>query len=306
VDIGIHGTEPDREDDPLYVIPPKPLDVPALAGPLNKDRREDLQILSFALAISLTVDGGHPIEIRPGGDPPDRFIRVNGRAQSVELTELTVFDVRREFAQARKLGRDLRERLRTVASRYTHLVGRLVVISVLPGEPLPGDTKILLDNICVLLEKDQGCVGDGVDLTKGLPDPWPNDRGFYGQSGPVHVQVYRDGLPNEIFVSGAHQANIRLSQAIHVLESRVRAKDTPPNEILVMSCGLPDDRGYRCGPDSFIFEFISKHRDRLQLSPQHLKSIFLHHWGTSAWLQLYRSEESPPWPPIPTGGRPAV
>jgi hypothetical protein len=47
VNIGLHGTEPGREDDPLCIIPPSPLDAPTVEGPLAKDRREDLQILAF-------------------------------------------------------------------------------------------------------------------------------------------------------------------------------------------------------------------------------------------------------------------
>jgi hypothetical protein len=303
VNIGLDVTEPGREDDPLCIIPASPLDAPALEGPLTKDRREDLQILAFTLAVSLAADGGHPIDIRPGGDPPDRLIRVNGREQTVELTELTVFDVRHELALARQVGRALRERLNSDALRNAYLVGRRVALAVLPSEPLPRDTELLLDKLCVLLAEDRGCVGDGVDLTRGLPERWPTDRGPYGQSGPVHVSVYPDGVPGEILVSAACQAEIRLSQTVHALESRVRAKDTPASELLVMSCGMPDNRGYQCALDPFMFQFIEANRDHLQLSPRHLKSVVLHLWGTPRWLQLYRSEDSVPWPPLPRGGR---
>jgi hypothetical protein len=180
VNIGLDVTEPGREDDPLCIIPASPLDAPALEGPLTKDRREDLQILAFTHAVSLAADGGHPIDIRPGGDPPDRLIRVNGREQTVELTELTVFDVRHELALARQVGRALRERLNSDALRNAYLVGRRVALAVLPSEPLPRDTELLLDKLCVLLAEDRGCVGDGVDsrggcqnvgrLTAGLTD----------------------------------------------------------------------------------------------------------------------------------------
>src|SRR5258706_14633357 len=122
---GLQGTELGRDDDPIFIIPPI-LDRPVIKGPLTKDRREDLQILSFALAASLTDKGGHPLDIRPGGDPPDRIVGVHGRLQSVELTEFTISDVRQDLALARRLGRDLGERLRSNASLYSHLVGRWV------------------------------------------------------------------------------------------------------------------------------------------------------------------------------------
>lgn len=242
MNIGLHGVEPGREDDPLWLIPPSPLDAPILDGPLTKDRREDLQILGFALAVSLTADGDHPLDIRPGGDPPDRVVRVkNGRAHPVELTELTASDVRRDLANARQLVRDLHERLRSDSARRPHLIGRRVVIAVLPPEPLPRDPGLLLDKLGVMLEEDRGCVGDGVDLSKGLPERWPMDRGLYGNLGPVFLSVYPDGVPGDIFVSGGCQAEVRLSKALETLVSRVRAKDTPASEVLLMSCGMPDE-----------------------------------------------------------------
>jgi hypothetical protein len=304
--IGIQGTEPGREDDPISIIAPSPLDAPVLGGQLTKAHREDLQILSFAFAVSLTTDSGHPIDIRQGGDPPDRVVYVNGRAQFLELTELTMFDVRQELAQARHLGRALAERLKSDASRFSYLVGRRVALAVLPNEPLPRDTGPLLDALCGLLKEDRGCVGDGVDVTKGLPERWPMDRGLYGQSGPVHVSVYPNGFLDEIFVSAECQTEIRLSETIGALELRVRAKDTQASEILVITCGMPDERGYVCAPDTSIFQFIAENRDRLRLSPKHLKGVYLHLWGTPTWLQLYRADNSVLWPSTPVGGTAAA
>jgi len=304
--IGLQGVEPGREDDPLWLILPSPLDGTVLDGPLPKDRREDLQILGFSLAVSLTADGGHPLDIRPGGDPPDRIVRVkNGRPHSMELTELTASDVRHELAVVRQLGRDLHERLASESSRRTHLLGRRVVIAALPPEPLPRDTRLLLDKLVELLDQDRGCVGDGMDVSKGLPERLP-DRGMYGHFGPVFVSVYADGAPGDILVSAGCQAEIRLREALQALEARVGAKDTPASEVLLMSCGMPDERGYQCPLDLFMFQFIAENRSRLSLSPRHLKGVFLHLWGTNRWLQLYRSQDPIQWPPIPAEDRHGV
>lgn len=295
--IGLYGAEEGLEDDPMFLIPPMPLDALIMNGPLAKDRREDIQILAFALAVSLTSEGNHPIDIRPGDDPPDRCVGIHGKFHSVELTELTVADVRKELARARKLGRDLGERLKSNTSHYPHLIGRQICLSVLPSEPLPRKTAPLLDSLCTLLKDDRGCFGDGVDFTNGLPERLPIECGSYKQSETVHVIVFPNGVPGEICVSGACQIEIRLTETFRVLEERVRAKDAPTNEILVMSCGMPDQHGYQCPVDVFMFNFIKSKLDHLILSPTHLKGVFLHLWGTNDWVQLYRSENSFPWPP---------
>jgi hypothetical protein len=179
VAVGIHGTQDGSSDDPFWLTPPSPLDAPAIQGPLSKDRREDLQTLSFALAASLVDNRGHPIGIARGGDPPDRIISANDVSIAVELTELTVSEIRSELARARQLGRLLQTELTRCSQRFQHLVGRRVALAVLPAnESEPPEHAQVIQQICAMLEEDRGCVGDGVDLSAGLPDPWPNDRGF--------------------------------------------------------------------------------------------------------------------------------
>lgn len=296
--IGIHGTEEGHSDDPFWATPASPLDAPILQGPLSRDRREDLQTLAFALAVSVVDNPGHPIEIARGADPPDRTFTVNGATLAVELTELTASEIRADLAQARQLGRLLETELRGDVGRFRPLVGRRIALSVLPMNVAPYDAVQMIHQLCTMLESDRGCVGDGVDLSAGLPDPWPNQHGFYGQQGPVMVQSYRDGMPNEIVVSSSCQAQISLSQTIATVAERVQVKDRECNELLVMSCGMPDERGYVCPIDAFMFQFIKEHLDRIQLSPVRLKGVVLHLWGTPEWIDLFRSRDVPlVWPP---------
>lgn len=289
----------EREDDPFWIIPPSPLDAPILNGPISKDRREDLQILSFALMLSLSVDGGHPVGISQGDDPPDRMLHVRGVPYAVELTELTVSDVRRDLAQARRLGRQLRERLIQDAARFDHLIGRRVVLSTLPSDGgLPRDLGPLLDKLSRALEEDRGGVGDGVDFSEGAPQQWPSDRGFYGQYGPVNLSTYRDGIPNDFLVASSCQSEVRLSQTMEVLNQRIRAKDAAVSNVLLISCGMPDEGGFACPVDGFMFRFIQENLDRIHLAPTHLNGVFLHLWGSNEWIELFRSKEKElVWPP---------
>jgi hypothetical protein len=63
-------------------------------------RREDLQVLSVLEALAGVGALRHPIEVRVGQDPPDRYLRHGSREWSTELTELTVQDVRITLMQA--------------------------------------------------------------------------------------------------------------------------------------------------------------------------------------------------------------
>lgn len=294
--IGLQGHEVGKEDDPIWSLPAQPLDRP-ISGKISKARREDLQILAFAMTSLNMVSEDTPFEILNGRDPPDRIIRIGTRDEAVELTELTITDVRRELDAARKLGWGLQDLLHKTCSRYEHLVGQTVSLSIADPSQLPRNQDSLLNDLCLALSQDKGCVGDGIDFSQGMPNPWPNDFGFYGQQGPVYVKVDRGGLENDFFVSSSCQSEIRLSEAVEVVRQRVEVKDLECNQVLLMSCGLPDQRGYVCPLDHFLFEQVRQHINRFQLSPVNLRGVFLHQWGTHNWLELYRSSSDPPaWP----------
>ena len=155
----------------MWLVPASPFDMPAIAGPLSKDRREDLQVWGFLLAAAAQREGQHSLGVRRGEDPPDRYVQGPEREWSLELTELTLGDVRSELARARAVGRRLQEALRANPGRHGHLVGGRVVPSLLPepDKPLPGDPASMIAALVDVLAEDQGCVADDVDLLRGLP-----------------------------------------------------------------------------------------------------------------------------------------
>jgi hypothetical protein len=119
----------------------------------------------------------------------------------------------------------------------------------------------------------------------------------------VVVQSYRDGIADEILASSTCQAQISLSQTLAAVSERVQAKDLECNDLLVMSCGMLDERGYVCPVDRFMFQFLKEHVDRIHLAPTHLRGVVLHLWGTVEWIELFRSQDADlVWPPPRTRG----
>jgi len=279
----------ERPEDPGWMIPASPLDVAILQGPIEKDRREDLQILSFAAMLAATGGGGgpHPVEIQCGEDPPDRVVVAGGIRHAVELTELTVSDARVDLARARAIAPKLRALLLSKRQKFTHLIGRRVVASVMPKLDKSVESPNV-EELGAMLEKDVGYVGQDVDASDVFEKPWTSERGFYGQHGTVVLTVFPDGIPGDFFVISSGQAEIGLRDTLEALEQRIRAKDIQGNDVLLITCCLPDSRGFVCPVDEFMFRLIKEDAKGFAPKPTHLKSVLLHLWGTPEWALLYR------------------
>jgi hypothetical protein len=240
----------------------------------------------------------HPLGIRPvDEDPPDRVLSAGNREWNLELTELTAPSVRRDLAQSREIGRQLEARLE--GQHLDHLRGHTVLISYLPQDgALAGDPSDAVSEVVAMLDEDKGYVGEGLDLSQGLPNPWPEDaRGFYGKTGPLTVTVQATGVENTITVVATAQAEIRRSEAIEKLRERIDAKDIEGNDILLITCGLPDARGYSCPLDTFLFEQLAEAaKSPRPFAPQHLTAVVLHLWNSVQWIVVCQAKDAAvPW-----------
>src|ERR1039457_5432153 len=234
--VGVGGDSPGAEDDP-FVILGAVLDQPFLAGPVSKDRREDLQLWSVMQALAAAGVARHPLGVRQGDDPPDRYLVHGSRIWG---TELTVQDVRQDLAPVRRFGRALQERVRDRAAEFPHLRGRTVTLAKLPEPSMPRDRKQLLHDLEAVLAEDKGFVGEDIDLGRGLPAQL-GTRGIYGDHGPFNVVVNPGvGGGDDIVISAFSQSQVYMSEAIAALGRRVAAKDRDCNEVLVITCGLVD------------------------------------------------------------------
>lgn len=120
------------EDDPsdeITIVPAGQADQKVMDGPIERSRREDLQQWDFLRYAAFSDRLAHPIASGPGGDPPDRIWKVGDLSWGVELTELTLENVRAGTARVRQVSRNLQRILDDDTSeRFAHLADRLVIL----------------------------------------------------------------------------------------------------------------------------------------------------------------------------------
>jgi hypothetical protein len=289
-----YGHAEGAEEDPFVFVAPSPLDYPLIAGPVDQDRLEDLQIWAALSALGMNgIVSHHPLDVRHGEDPPDRWL-VNGNRQwATELTELTIKHVRKDLDQVRWFGRQLRERVLAYASAYSHLKGRMVSLSAMPDRSMPKNLEPLLTDLEQVLAQDRGFVGEDVDTSEGFPTQFGR-RGFYGIHGPFIVVANPASGSDDILVSANAQSKIYRSEAIAALGNRVAEKDKPGNEVLIVTCGLPDKKGYTCPIDQSIFSLLAESEQDILPQPLvHIRGILIHLWNTH--LCILRGTEDLPW-----------
>jgi hypothetical protein len=294
--LGIGGHSPDSPSDP-FVILGAVLDHPFLSGPISKERREDLQLWAALQAMGASGTARHPLGTRIGEDPPDRYLVHGARTWGTELTELTVQDVRRDLAPVRRFGRELQDRLRARLSDFVHLKGRIVTLSKLDDSPMPRNYSRLLTDLEITLASDNGVVGDGMDLSHGMPQQL-GTRGMYGDHDGFNVIVNPGAGNGDIIVSAFSQTQVKQSEAIAALSARVAAKDEAGNEILLVTCGLVDEKGYTCPADQIIFNFLREASAAgasiLPHKPTHIRGVLIHLWN-SPYLFHWENGNDVPW-----------
>lgn len=258
--------------------------------------RTDARTFKYGVP-SIRSRARHPLGISPGGDPPDRYLKYDRRTWGAELTELTFEHVRRDLAPMRSFGRQLQARLRSRVDDFGHLRGRVVAMFAQPDRRLPDDRDQLLTELETALEQDKGYAGMGLDLTHG-PPPVFNSSGIYGDHGPFHVIANANPGATNIVVSASTSTRLFRSEVLGALAERVAAKDHAGNEILVVTCGLPDTQGYSCPADFFVFGMLlaanAEGIDLLPGRPTNIKGLIIHSWGSQQVI-CWRGGGDLPW-----------
>jgi hypothetical protein len=172
-----------------------------------------------------------------------------------------------------------------------------VTITKQPDAKLPKNDGRLLSELERALEENRGFLGEGQDLSHGLPEKL-GERGLYGVHGPFDVTVHLNPGSNEIAVSPSGHFPVHRSEAIAALAKRVAAKDHPRNEVLIVSCSAPDEFGFVCVADQSIFQLLWDARqsgvDILPEKPAHIQGILIHSWN-SRYLFHWQSSNDLPW-----------
>jgi hypothetical protein len=298
VEFALFGESDDRPGDPYVMIPPVPIEQSLLPGPVAKDRLEDLQVWSCLQALALYGALAHPIEIEvPESDPPDRILRAAGVSYPVELTELTMQDLRASLSRVRMVGRRVSSLVNQNLEEFAHLADRAVQISNLKnpdGIPSGSDPNKIAGEIFEALKTDIGYLDVGISADQvaqhGLPETLDVTGGSYGELHGLFVHV--NHAPREaafpVPVVATSQADFHLSEAREIIIERINVKDRPTNKILVITTGLPDKAGYVCLPDRWLFQAIFEHSLELASHPLHLDAILMHQWDTHNIVEVYR------------------
>ena len=299
MDVALFGHAEDDPGDPRTIVPPSLADAHLVDGPVSKHRREDLQVWSWLTAGALRDDLTHPVSVAVGADPPDRLLTAGHHTYRLELSELTLQAMRGRLSRVRQVGRALQELLNR--GGFDHLLGRYVSLQDIAPKDF-GDltsTDLVVQEMAARLREDQGYVGEGLDehdYSLGMPERIPN-RGLYGEVDKVAIQVNLSTPGPVIGVQASAQADFSLSEARHLLWSRVRAKDRPPNDLLLLTTGLVDQAGYVCPIDQWLFHCLAQHgAGRPPAGLQHLDAVALHHFGSPRYLVVYqRPSRIAPW-----------
>jgi len=154
----------------------------------------------------------------------------------------------------------------------------------------------MLEEIERALEEDKGYFGEGSDWSAGVPQHI-GDRGQYGDHGAFHILVNRTKSDDPVQVSATSQFEIYRSKALAALEARITAKDKPGNDIIVVTCGLPDRQGYACPTDHDLFnvlrEAAKENVPTLAKPLAHAHGALIHLWGSNEIYALTETDDVP-------------
>lgn len=288
-------------DDWSFSCPPSP-ELPFPDGEISQKCLERLQSDDFLWALTNVLPPGGARAEESKQDPPDQVLICGADRWGLELTQLTIEEVRRDFSQVRAIGVRLKERLNAAIADYPHLVGRQVHLQF-AGEV---DTRLvrrmgqaIIDGALHLLKDDRGVVGEGIDLSC-LPNPYRNRRGFYGRLHGATITVQGDAHPDQIHASAAPQIDIYRKQVLDHLHETAVAKDKQGNDLVLITCGLPSRDGYTIAADIALFDlWVRSHDSKFHgrdfgldfggCEPKNIKSMVLHDFQRGRCANLWRA-----------------
>jgi hypothetical protein len=282
------GTTADGRES--WSLPAMPIESRVMAVGPSQRVIEDMQFLGMVQAAQRRGLMG-PIDsyARPDQDPPDLIVRTGENTFAVELTTISVTDVSRQrFQEVQRFSQDLMDRVRADLDTYAHLRGRTIFL----GEMASDDNRpprrnsaaydALMTELCTALADDFGTVEpysvpDGESPPKTMP--LGPGRKFIG---PFVMEVNRTGSDDAPpTVTANAQYEIYRGDLEARFRERVAAKDRPENDVLVITTGLVNSRGFVVTADVMIYEFLVQlQSEGLTLQPQHLDQVILHDWGT--------------------------
>lgn len=161
----------------------------------------------------------------------------------------------------------------------------------------------IAERVASVLVDDRGCESENYGPPKSgekFPELISVDKGNYGDVDglTVRVEVRRPGETSQVTVGVGVQFSA--SKVLGVLTDRIRSKDRPGNDIVLVTTGLIDQFGYVCPQDKWMFKLImdnyGKHGAANRLSPDHISGVVMHNWNSPFICPLYsRPGVNLPW-----------
>ncbi|WP_143138621.1 hypothetical protein [Lentzea waywayandensis] len=301
------GYMADKPDDPLLIVPGGQIDRKMISGTITRAQREDLQQWSCLCQLASIGALEHPISSAPGGDPPDRVWTIGDRSWGVELTELTIQEFRSGLARVRSVSRVVQRLIDEEPDRFVHLQERVVSVGDSNASASHFTTRnfsLVAEQIRDAVAEDRGCLQDNFDGIPpgddGLPREIPYTHGRYGDIGGLVVAVDRGALGSSPTVVAGASFQLLASEVRDRLVERLKDKDRPGNDIVILTTGLPDSNGYTCPLDKWLFDMVFQHNLGSSLKLDHISGVLMHNWGTPFIGQIYRRPDADlPWSPPP-------
>jgi len=251
---------------------------------LSKLDREQLQFEAFSAAVP-AYQGATATH---GNDPPDLLVSQIDRTVGLEITQLSVSNLRSDVAHLSEISRILRDSVDVNGAEYAHLSGRTVRVAV-HSIPTRREIPGLVREVAQVLLVDVGYMWEGVDLSGGFPDSIKEMKGLHKSVAGAPIVSVERAKDGEFDV----RANLSGGLLVPIAEIEaavidlIATKDRPENDVLVISTGMPDYNGLTFPADVYLFEALREFELPGENAPQHLDEVYLHHWPSHDYRMLF-------------------
>jgi hypothetical protein len=259
----------------------------------SKEQREQAQVERFLRDYHDATGAEFAKSVERPGEHPD-FIahHDNGSVTGLECTQLVYGDRVASFRHLEALQVGL---MSEDQRRFRHLRGLSVYVIAKTPSQMPPDGPEGVREIAAALEaftpRPIHLGATGSRLPQQFPPgfvQWTRDDKYGVTARPL---TQRDELTPlidrcQFDLTVDIQSEVLASEGWHQLEARLRAKDLPGADTVLVSCGAPVHRGLSFPSDELAAEAIALSANERALAPTlHVKVVYLHAWDTQ---RLYR------------------
>lgn len=278
---------------------------------MTKNQKEETHLRRFVNDYSVATGSGELYDkVTAGADPPDFLCQKDDRTVSVECTQFGVGERRKPLALLEGVRRKImREEiaLSNLRGFFIYMVFDFGQGEIETGRPPHPNEKPSIDSLVEALKEYKPKKEILMLPTGALPEVAPDIDARKTPHGAMFYAVpFVNGTPATDFCSKygfelglAYTSIHEKSALLKELSQRIDAKDNDGVDHLLVSVGAPDERGICYPAESLLVDFALADQ-KLDLSPKHLKEIYLHFWSTGLIFRLWPNPER--FTPVHHGG----